>query len=144
MSKPRYWDVRRAIKESVVEVSYNQLASAFHESDLKRLQFAGLDSRYRAVDMKTWELIIAYNDVDEEKYKSEHFDCDNFAVCFAGEVAQKWDINGVGIVIDFSAQHAYNCLILADKFGNIKIISFEPQADRFAEYKAENGFVMFT
>lgn len=143
MSKPKYWDVKRAIKENVVDLSAKDMLSAFARSGLRQLQAIAIDSRYRAVDIDTWRLIMDYSNVDKKKYKSEHFDCDNFAVCFAGEVAQKWELNGVGIVIDVSAKHAYNCLLVVDNDNYLRILSIEPQTDRITSYVAEEGFVMF-
>lgn len=142
MAKPRYWDVWRAVKKNARTINNQSLADLFRESPLRELQLAPLDSRYRVVDIDTWKLILAYNGVDAEKYKSEEFDCDNFAVCLSGDVAQRWHLNSVGIVVDFSAQHAYNCVVTPDG-----IFVVEPQTDQVfrtdTPYQAQHGFVLF-
>lgn len=65
--------------------------------------------------------------------------CDNFAVCLAGDVAQHWDIDDIGVVIDVSARHAYNCVFIGRKY--------EPHSDGFVVrgrgYDARIGVVMF-
>ena len=141
--KTKYWDVWRAIKQNTQELSHNELASLFRKSALGRLQFAALDSRYWAVDLKTWQLILAYNGTDLEPYQSERYDCDSFSVSLSGEVGKKWKLNTCGIVIDFSARHAYNCVVTTDA----GILVVEPQSDQIfnqnSPYEAQSGFVMF-
>ena len=116
-------------------------------SALRNLGLWALDSRFQALSRKVWEQILAYYLVDLEHYISEHCDYDNFAVCLAGDVAQRWDINGIGIVIDVSARHAYNC-VLSDDGGRLDLLTFEPQTDgvvvRGLGYDdARSGVVMF-
>ncbi|MDE0041266.1 MAG: hypothetical protein OXT74_04470, partial [Candidatus Poribacteria bacterium] len=90
-------------------------------SSLKNLSLWALDSRFWALPRGVWEQILAYNLIKLEHYKSKHFDCDNFVVCLADDVAQRWDINGIGVVIDISACHAYNC-VLADGSGRFDLL----------------------
>ena len=131
MGRPRYWDVRRAVRKSVRTVFSVRLRLVHKSSSLKNLSLWALDSRFRALPQDVWEQILAYNLIKLEHYKSEHFDCDNFAVCLAGDVAQRWDINGIGVVIDVSAYHAYNC-VLADDGGRFDLLMVEPQTDLYA------------
>lgn len=147
MSKPKYWDVRRAIKDTVRTYSQEDLVNAFNRSPLKNLGLWPLDTRYRAVPVHVWQQILAYNGVDKEKYQSEFFDCDNFAQCLIGDVAQRWKINGIGLVMDFSAGHAYNA-VLCDDEGRLYISVVEPQTDCLFEdktpYEARMGVVTFS
>ena len=142
MSKPKYWDVWRSVKNSAKDVSYQQLISDFEDSPLSKLQFVGLDAAYRAVDLATWRLILDYNQIDKEKYRSDIADCDNFALGLSAEVSKRWKVTA-GVVIDGSARHAYNCIVTTDE----GILVVEPQTDRIflseSPYAAESGFTIF-
>lgn len=102
-----------------------------------------LDSRFRALPRDVWEQILAYNLVNLEHYKSEHFDYDKFAVGLAGDVSQRWDISVIDVVIDTSARHAYNC-VLADDGGRLDLLMVEPQTVGFVVrgcgYDARSGW----
>ena len=151
MKKPHWKTIDKAIRNSVQTLSQSELVKAFHTSLLKQLQPWVLDTKYRAVSLEVWRLIVAYNGVDREKYTSEFFDCDNFATCLAGDVAQRWGINGIGVVLDFSAAHAYNCALTVDTEDRnaLKIIVIEPQTDHLfldtsLPYAAKHGVVTFS
>ena len=141
--KPRYWDVRRAIRDTQQTISAQELAGMFAASPLRNLQLVLLDSRYIITDTHATGLVIAYNGVDLKDYESESYDCDNFALSLAGSVPVKWDINNIGIVIDSSARHAYNCVPTTDN----GLIVVEPQNDTLfldhSPYEAKAGFVLF-
>ena len=106
-----------------------------------------LDNTYWAVSLETWELILAYNGASKNDYVKDSFDCDNFALCLAGNVPQRWGVNGVAIVIDFSGQHAYNALLVVDENGVLEVAVVEPQNDEFVirkqgMYKGNCGFAL--
>lgn len=109
MARPSYWTVRRAVREHVRTVSENELRDAWKHSEFRRLGLWHLVSKFRALPAKVCKPVLAYNTVAWSRYESEHFDCDNLAVCLAGEVAQRWSVNT--IVIDTSAGHAYNYVL---------------------------------
>lgn len=48
--------------------------------------------------------------------------------CLTGDATQRWGVNGIGIVIDTSASHAYNCLLTYDD-GKLDLQMVEPQTD---------------
>lgn len=146
--KPRYWDVRRAVRRSLTPVSYEQLEAAYLDSSVSGLDLWGLDKSYKAVDRLAWDLILAYSQVDKKKYKADTFDCDNFAVSLAGTVTMKWGLNGIGIILDFSGGHAYSALLVQDEDEGLYIAVVEPQTDEFVitgkgMYKAEQGIIVF-
>ena len=142
-TKPRYWDVKRAVKESRRTIDATELVTMFRNSPLKGLQIVPLDSRYVIVDTHTAGMMLAYNGVDQERYKSDNFDCDNFAMAVAGALPMRWDVNCCGLVVDFSAKHAYNCIATTDN----GMIVVEPQNDLlfldYSPYEAKGGFVLF-
>lgn len=149
MAKPHYRTVQSAIRISEKVFDYRQVFDAFAKSPLKELGIQFLDRKYWGVSKEAWQLILSFNGVDKERYKSERYDCDNFAMSLASTVAMRWDINGCGIVCDFSGGHAYCALIIAESDGSASIAVVEPQTDRFilkmdGMYSAENGYVIFT
>ena len=148
MARLRYWDVYRAVRDTVQTVHRQDLENAWNASELSKLGLCCVDSRYRALPLATWELVLAYNGVDRTRYKSEHFDCDNFALCLAGDVSQRWKVNGIGIVLDYSAGHAYNCVLVWED-GEVDLRMVEPQTDQWVHravpgYSAQHGWILFT
>jgi len=117
MGRPYYWTVRRAVKNSVRTISDRKLSEAWAHSELRNLQLYCLNSKFRALPRDVWEQVIAHNGVDRSRYRSEHFECNNFAMCLAGDVSQRWEVNGAGIVID-------NC-----DDGDLDLVIVEPQTD---------------
>lgn len=93
------------------------------------------DSRYYCLQQEGWDAILKQT-VDKNKYVPERFDCDKFARWWDGEVGHNYEVNGKGIVLDFSGSHAYNVVFVWD--GNIKSPSvkarfMEPQENKFVE-----------
>ena len=145
MKKPKYWDVWRAVRDSKREFTKDEVVAALNASPLSSLQEVPVDSAYWGASEEAWHGMLAYTGVDRIRYVSNAFDCDNFAVLFAGVVADKFDINGVGIVVDYSGGHAY-CAILIVTENGLKIGIIEPQNDRFVlktegMYAAKFGFI---
>ena len=87
MARPKYWDVWRDVRKTVKTVAEQELRHAWKQSELRPLGLRYLDSRFRALPAKVYKKVLAYNTVDRSRYKSEHFDCDIFAVFLAGDVA---------------------------------------------------------
>ena len=146
MKKPRYWDVWRAVRDSKREFTKDEVVAALNASPLTNLQEVPVDSAYWGASEEAWRGMLAYTGVDRIRYVSNAFDCDNFAVLFAGVVADKFDINGVGIVVDYSGRHAYCTVLIVDANGNLSIGIIEPQNDQFVlktegMYKADFGFI---
>lgn len=145
MTKPRYWDVRRLVRDSEREFTQVEVVAALNASPLAALQDVPVDNVYWGVSKAAWDGMLAYTGVDRIPYVSDRFDCDNFAVNFAAVVADKFDINGVGIVVDGSGGHAYNSVLIADN-DRLSIGIVEPQNDLYVlkaqgMYKARYGFI---
>ena len=112
-----------------------------------RLTPTFLDRRYYGVPKGVWKNILQYTGVDAGQYRSERYDCDDFAKAFAAACGRKLGLNGVGIVVDVSAGHAYNVILVNDG-GCCKAVFVEPQNDRiiFAPrpgYSQTSGFIWF-
>lgn len=77
-------------------------------------------------------------------YRPERFDCENFAAAFRTLSAFVAGSNTVGVVYDWSSEHAYN--VLVDSSGEVYI--YEPQDDRTVDigeekYELENALIVF-
>ena len=142
-------DVRRIVKRHVRDVSRAEVVKAYRNSQLKNLHGEFLDRRYRALPMRVWELVLEYSQVDKKQYRSDHWDCDNFALALCGQIPMWFDVNGVGLVVDYSGKHAYNSLLVYDN-NKLSIVGVEPQNDRWGVaktgaqmYSAQNGYTIF-
>ncbi len=87
-----------------------------------------LDGTYYTTDPQTFNNIIKWDWTDTRKYVTDTFDCDKFAMYFKARMAIDFGINAIGIVIDYSAGHAYNLVILKSSQG-INWYLYEPQND---------------
>ncbi|MCE2397314.1 hypothetical protein J4G02_22675 [Candidatus Poribacteria bacterium] len=86
-------DVRRIVKRHVCDVSRAEVVEAYRNSRLKNLHGEFLDRRYRALSQ-----------VDKKQYRTDYWDCDNFALALCGQVPMWFDVNGVGLVVDYSGK----------------------------------------
>lgn len=139
-------DVRRAVRQTKKMFSAQDALQVFRHSDIGHLWWNPLDGRYVALPIETWEMFLKYSGVDRLHYKSETLDCDDFAVILAGECKRKTQVNGIGIVVDFSGGHAYN-MLLAYKGSKLFIITIEPQDDVLVlkhegMYAGKQGFIL--
>ena len=104
-----------------------------------------LDSKYWTCTRLDFDAIIRWDWTDKKRYISEKYDCDNFAFSFKARMDRRFHLNNVGLVIDYSGGHAYNCVVFSD--GKAEL--FEPQGDRFVtdkigtgQYKCESGLII--
>jgi hypothetical protein len=93
-----------------------------------------LDGNYYTVDMETFKKIVEWDWTDTRKYVLDRFDCDKFAIYFKARMAIDFGVNAVGVVLDYSAGHAYNLVILRDAQG-VKWLLYEPQNDSIFTYE---------
>lgn len=114
------------------------------------MQVIGLDSRYKAVPQDLWDRIIDGTDVDACEYRTDEFDCDDFAVTFKGDCAKHFALgNAVGMVVDtnYSPEygHAYVALLVVDG-DTVRAMMVEPQNDRWGvgaqEGQQGSGFIL--
>jgi hypothetical protein len=137
---------------TLVEKLYNYyippfkiLVSLLSESELqsvindlqKRGGLAGwmrLDSYYYTTDLNTFKKIVEWDWTDTRKYIHDVFDCDKFAFYFKSRIAIDFHINAVGIILDYSAGHAYNLVILKHN-SKVAWYLYEPQTDDLFTYE---------
>ena len=142
-------ELKKLIKENVVQYSAEDVRVAVERSGGSALQVVCLDSYYRVLPLSVWEHVIQRGQVDTKEYLAEIFDCDDFAKVFWGNVANRYSLNGCGFVADFSGGHAYN-VVLVDKDGELDVAWLEPQTDHLMDispesgmYEMSNGFILF-
>lgn len=77
-------------------------------------------------------------------YRPQRFDCENFAAAFRTLAAFVGGVNTIGVVYDWSSDHAYNVIVDAD--GNVDF--YEPQSDEIVEigqgsYQLDDALIVF-
>jgi hypothetical protein len=92
-----------------------------------------LDGIYYAADLDTFNKIIEWDWTDTRKYITDVFDCDKFAMYFKSRMAIDFHINAIGVILDYSAGHAYNLIIVKDSQG-VRWYLYEPQNDKLFTY----------
>jgi len=102
-----------------------------------------LDGTYYTVDLDTFKKIIEWDWTDTRKYLEDTFDCDKFAMYFKSRMAIDFGINAIGVVLDYSSEHAYNLIIVKDQQG-VKWYLYEPQNDNIFTYdqRDQNFYAM--
>jgi len=86
-----------------------------------------LDAKFWMVDRREMRKIVEEDMTDKREYVSDLFDCDSYSFMFKSHLADTYDVNQAGIVLDYSGAHAYNVIVYPDK----SVECFEPQSDRF-------------
>ena len=84
-----------------------------------------LDSKYYLCSQDDMAKIIGWDWTDHKQYQSNRFDCEDFAFRFKSRVNYCFGLNQVGLVIDWSGGHSYNCIV----FPGGGVWFFEPQSD---------------
>lgn len=137
-----------SLAEGYTELRNGDVNMALHKA---RITNAGmkrklLDTKYWVCSRLDFEAIIQWDWTDKKKYVAEKYDCDNFAFSFKARMDRKFHLNNVGLVIDYSGGHAYNCVVFSDGTAEL----FEPQSDRFVtdrigtgQYKCQEGIIVF-
>jgi len=124
-----------------VEISGGKLAEMIYKNMPagEKLTLYVFDGKYYVPDKEAFELIASTGIQKELKYRSEVFDCDDFAFGFKAYASEIYLINSVGIaigrVIDDSGKvgyHAWNIALIYDADG-VKLVTYEPQSGQWSE-----------
>lgn len=141
--------INKRIRENGITVSSQDILKAFKASLGRGLQVWPLDSEYTVVDMLTIKHIIERSKVDKAKYIKDKRDCDKFARCVWAETSKNFLLNSFGLVLDFSAAHAYNAIVRHIGKNKLDILWLEPQNDKIFDqapltgaYLAKHGVVL--
>ena len=102
-----------------------------------------VDDYYTALTREHWDAVMkAAKGPTGHKYIPNRYDCDNFGVQFAGWVGHEYSIS-MGVIIDGSGRHAYNCVLEAQPDGSVNVDWLEPQTDRIVRL-GSNHHIMKT
>ncbi len=115
---------------SRVVVPYDRIKSIVKElGDKYNLRgWFPLDGTYYTTDRDTFKKVVEWDWSDTRKYIVDTFDCDKFAMYFKARIAIDFGINAIGVILDYSAGHAYNLVILYEN-GRYNYYLYEPQND---------------
>jgi len=113
------------IQQPVIHLpSYNQYEIGGTELKQKvealglRIPMGLLDRRYYYTDIEGWSNILFDMVFNSNLYKSERFDCDNYALKAMNVCAERYDLNTLVMIIGDIPQgrHAFNMLYNGDGF----------------------------
>ena len=109
----------------------DEVTAAWRQSPLAHLELISTNKKYRALPRDIWDAILATHlTAVKSRYEENYFDCDAYAAAFMGLVAWRYDINGVARVLDNSAHHSYNAILLvSDDSKTCSWLMVEPQSD---------------
>lgn len=131
-------DAIQATIDAAPTISASDLSDAVKASPASALQLHLSDSQYTVVDQTTWAQVMQVFAKVYLPYTPEKRDCDDYAFAFRGNVPMAFELNSVGIVIDYTGQHAYNIVVTKEDDGlHVKLV--EPQSDSFVLSNSESG-----
>lgn len=133
---------RRVKVKTIHEIEWFRLSEMLRQKDTVKTVVLW-DGVYKFTDFETMMKVIKYDMVKWHKYRLEEYDCDNFAMTFAGLVPFMYGINNVGIavgrIVDGSGEvgyHAWNVFIVMKSNGEPELYMYEPQSGKFTSYKS--------
>ena len=147
------WFFKRAfrLKLKKTSQSYIKMFLAGRGMPISKIWFADRDYYY--VTIEEMKDIILHDWVDKKKYLKEKFDCDDFALVFKAHLAERFNINAVGLARSIKISdantgehigyHRAN-VFFADDNGVIKLYFLEPQTDKMVEVWGYNKLIELT
>lgn len=127
--RPSIREVRRAIRNTHVDVEGDVYYEALEQSPAGKLNILPLDGVFRCLPPETWDLYLQWSRIDKFDYVSDFYDCDDFAIGMKAELARKFRVNSCVFVLDYSGTHAYCMLGVIQPDGGVRFRIVEPQND---------------
>jgi len=129
------------IKEVEPDEIITAIKSVYPTAQVKAIS----DSKYYTVSKRKWEEIIRNDFLEQKRYLTERFDCDDFSRCFVARVIENYGLNACGVVwgkMTKGAYHAWNFIYTAEG----QLFWFEPQRESLflpsgKEYEAQDIFM---
>jgi len=89
-----------------------------------------MDGEYYLPTEQGLDTIRSFGQTDLLPYTKAQFDCEDFAMIFRSVASRHFGTNGVGVVIDWSADlaHSYNPIVCRSEDG-LDVKLYEPQSD---------------
>lgn len=139
-------NIQNSVNQNAVIFSAADITTAFNNSELSHLQLVTWDTRYRALPHNIWQNILDICGTSVKQYQTDFYDCDDFAITFAGYVCSNFAVNTAGIVVDATGEHCYNSLVVVNN-GVASFAIIEPQSDEWiiklhGPYQAKSGYVI--
>jgi hypothetical protein len=106
------------------EAHVYEMLSLLPNFDVKR--WFRLDATYYTTTLEGFKKIIEWDRTNMKEYILDMYDCEDYSFHFKSNVAWFFNVNAVAIVLDYSAQHAYNLILTADVD---EPLIYEPQLD---------------
>lgn len=116
------------------EVDTKEVDPDFVVDALPEVKRIPLDGKYYAPSRDDFHKVIRRDVTNLMAYEKAKFDCENFAMHFAGQAGMMYGVNTVGVVIDWSSAHSYNVIVYDDDSYEF----YEPQTDETFKH-ADNG-----
>lgn len=134
--------------DASVTVHVESLKKIVMASPFKALQHVYADTVYVGLTRAGWAALFERINTKALKYVPELHDCDDFAKLAAGLVSAIERVNGCGWVLDYSARHSYNVVLVVEDDGTCSLQAMEPQTDMLAEegkghYVGSEGIVIW-
>lgn len=121
---------KHKINKSKIEIDQSELRNLLNKQLPKHKLFS-LDDKYKIPHIDDLKKAINETAIDETKYRSSYFDCENFSMYFFSILALEYSYNGCGIVISYKSQHAFNILVShRGSKDSLQVHVFEPQNDK--------------
>lgn len=132
---------------ATAEITPERLSTALTEAgvDTSDVAVAYSDGRYFSPDPSDIDDVRLGGSVTSIlPYRPERFDCENYAGLYRALVAFGLGVNAVGVVYDWSGDHAYN--VVVDSDGQARF--YEPQADEWVsigsgDYPLTDALIVF-
>ena len=101
------------------------------------------DENYLSLPARAWrrvgEAVVDHLPTGQRAYLTDRRDCEDFAFLSRGLIPFLFGVNGVAAVLDFSAGHAYNAVLVHDSDGELHVRFVEPQALMIPGGTADTG-----
>lgn len=143
---PSYWQARRAVNGSLVELHAQEVMKALTSSPIAALQPVLLKSTIWAISYTAWKKVLRYNKKDREAYQSERLSSGEIATALSADVARRWKINAVGMAVDSGNQTTYNVIVVANYNEDPYMLLVDPKTDKIVELEnpITSGVVVFS
>ena len=123
--------LKEELKDQYVVYDAKAVRSAWQAiTDYSHLQLLQIDEEYRSLSLDNWNKVLQASDTSKQKYIKNFYDCNHFAVLFKAEVGLIL-VNGCGLVLDFSGEHAFNLIIVGEENKPPSFKFVEPQLDNW-------------
>ena len=162
-SAPDFTDLKKAIKEDLVRFGANDVANAMirhpvvrrcRESafvmetgeTVKTQPFRLTDGTFFVLSRPVIERIVQETKIDALDWSADVSDCEDICLRFNSRCLEL-GLNSCGRVLSWSGRHCFVVFISRNEGGELDLLFFEPQTDRFVEpgegmYNMENALIL--